>query len=151
MNNITITIAKGELMKSAESLLWKYGVATENDGNAKQTHNIKADSVGHAVDLRVLGDTFSKRFDQSVDLVRDYLTSVSGADIKTVALAFSTRWKGSAYTLQDAVTKYILDGMMTDYLIVTAPNEVKMYESQLEDDKKNIVSIIHSLGKPAIA
>lgn len=155
MQNITIDISKSELVKSAESLLWKYGVATDVEKNAKSVNNVKADSVSRPVDARVLKDSFDKRFEQVTNILMDFITDIQHGGYKnspiSVLLSFSSRWKGKATMLQEAVNKYILDGMMVDWLNVTAPSEATTYLSQIDGDKKNITNIAYSLGKPEIA
>lgn len=155
---IQIDIVKSDMTANAESLLWKYGVTTENTG-AKQANNVKADSASKPVDNRLLSNSMVKRAAKAADLMHDFgatMTETQTADTPPVPIirytvSVSSRWLGTETMLKEALEKYILDGMMTDYLNVTAPDEAQMFSSQLAEDANTIKNIIYSLGKPAIA
>lgn len=158
MTTITIDIEKPKMIADAESLLWKYGVMTEGAG-VKQSNNVKSDSGSRTVDGRLLATAMTKRSAKAADIMHDFdatVTETNNSATPPVAVirftvSVSLRWLGTQTTLKEALEKYILDGMMTDYLNVTAPSEVQMYSSQLQDDVNAIKKIIYSLGKPAVS
>lgn len=157
MTPITIDIEKAKMTADAESLLWKYGVATEGAGT-KQANNVKSDSGSRPVDSRLLANSMMKRAAKAADIMHDFGTTIAEiatedtppVDVVRFTVNVSSRWLGTETTLQEALEKYILDGMMTDYLNVTAPGEVQMYSSQLADDINAIRKNIYSLKEPAV-
>lgn len=157
MTTITIDIVKADMTKDAESLLWKYGIAVENTG-ARQANNVKSDSGSRPVDSRLLANSMMKRAAKAADIMHDFSANVTEAQtadqppvpVIRFTASVSARWLGTATTLKEALEKYILDGIMTDYLNVTAPSEVQMYSSQLADDINAIRKNIYSLKEPVV-
>lgn len=151
MQVVPITILKDTIATSMETLLWKYGSAIEGADNFKQVYNTKA-AGNNAVDARVIDDSWETRTEEAIGFLRDFAPTVEAtAGSKVVTLNMSSRWGGSQGTLKAALEKYILDGMMHDWLTATAPNEAPMYGNRLAEDEKKIKADVYSLRKPAIA
>ena len=148
MVEVTLSISKSGIIQVVESLAWKYAVAKDNGNNVKQTNNTKADGAGRAVDNTILSDSFSKRFNDVVDLVRDFLYSVTGTDPKVITIAVSGRWGGDQNALTDAVKDYITNGMMADWLNATANGDAQAYASLREGNRSAITNMVYSLKKP---
>jgi hypothetical protein len=134
MEPITIDIYRDNMTKNAESLLWKYGVAVENTG-VRQANNVKSDSDSRPVDSRLISDSMVKRAAKAADLMHDFGATVAPNSMSDdrppqpiirYTVNMSSRWLSSTAILREALEKYILDGIMTDYLNVTAPSEVQM-------------------------
>lgn len=152
MQTIVITILKDGIATSMETLLWKYGSAIEGAENFKQVYNTKSSKATNAVDARVIDDAWETRTQEAIDFLRDFAPDVNQtAGSKVVTLQMSSRWGGNQTTLKAAMEKYILDGMMHDWLTATAPNEAALYGNRLADDEKKIRTDAYSLRKPAIA
>jgi hypothetical protein len=149
---INITIGKAELVKTVESLLWKYGNATEGADNYKQVWNTKAEHGANTVDDRVLTDGFKKRSREAIDILREFIVGNINYDVTTgspsVVLSMPTRWVGKETLLQSAVDGYVADGMMVDWLNVTAPTEAAIYVTKLQQDKTNIETELYKRGIP---
>lgn len=149
MQTIVITILKDTIATSMETLLWKYGSSIEGAENFKLVYNTKSSRSTNAVDARVIDDSWETRAQEAIDLLRDFVLSVSQtAGSKVVTLSMPDRWAGSQPTLKAAVEKYITDAMMSDWLTVTAPNEAVLYTNRLEGDEKKIKVNIYSKGAP---
>lgn len=149
---INITIGKAEIVKTVESLLWKYGGAIEGAENYKQVWNTKAEHGANAVDNRVLTDSFVLRSREAIDLLREFVDGNISYDAETgspsVYLSMPTRWVGSETLLQSVVDGYVADGMMVDWLNVTAPTEAALYATKLQQDKTNIEKELYKRGAP---
>ena len=148
---INITIVKAELVKTVESLLWKYGNAIEGAENYKQVWNTKAEHLANAVDGRVLEDGFKKRAREAIDLLREFIyreIDYNDDGDAAVVLHMPTRWVGKETLLQSAVDGYVTDGMMADWLNVTSPTEAAIYSTKLPQDKTNIETELYKRGKP---
>lgn len=152
MQTIVITILKDNIATSMETLLWKYGSAIEGAENFKLVYNTKSSKSTNAVDARVIDDSWETRTQEAIDQIRDFSPEVTEtAGSKVVTLEMSDRWEGSGQRLKAAMEKYILDGMMHDWLTATAPNEAALYGNRLGEDGKKIKTNAYSLRKPAIA
>lgn len=153
MQTITISFTKANIITSIESLLWKYGAAVETTENFKTVYNIQSMSRSNNVDLRVLADSFLTRTREALDMLRDFMSGSISFDSTTgdpsVTINMSARWLGRQDTLQKALNKYVCDGIMFDWLTVTAPTEAAIYSKQLDIDEKEAKSNLYSLGKPA--
>lgn len=147
---INITIGKAELVKTVESLLWKYGNAIEGAENYKQVWNTKSEHGANAVDGRVQEDGFKKRAMEAIDIMREFIVGDidTATDSISVELSMPTRWVGKETLLQSAVDGYVTDGMMADWLNVTAPTEAAIYSTKLQQDKTNIETELYKRGKP---
>lgn len=148
---INITIGKAELVKTVESLLWKYGNAIEGAENYKQVWNTKAEHGAYSVDNRVLTDGFVKRSREAIDLLREFIYGeiiYSTDGDAAIVLNMPTRWVGKETLLQAAVDGYVADGMMVDWLNVTAPTEAALYATKLQQDKTNIETELYKRGTP---
>ena len=151
MQTVTITIDKTELLKTVESLLWKYGAAIEGADNYKQVFNTKSEHGTFAVDNRVLSDSFGTRSKQAIDIMRDFVHGNINYDENgspTVTLSMPERWNGRAATLSAKLIKYVTDGMMADWLVVTVPAEAPMYSTQLPQDETDIKVELYAKGTP---
>lgn len=152
MQQITITIDKVELLKTVESLRWKYGSATEVADNYKQVYNTKAEHGANAVDNRVLSDSFATRTKLAADMMRDFIQGNIAYDAETgsptITLSMPDRWRGRLATLTAKLVKYVSDGMMNDWLTVTAPSEAPMYSTQLQQDETDIKVELYAKGTP---
>jgi hypothetical protein len=150
MAQITITIDKGAAVTSVESLLWKYGKSIEGAENYKQVYNTHAAHGSNAVDNKVLTDSFVKRSKEAIELMRDFLYQVvySVDDSTGVTLDMPTRWASNAVLLQAAVSRYVEDGMMADWLNVTAPSEATIYTTRLPQDTTDIRVELYSKRQP---
>ena len=150
MQTVIVTLSRDEMATSIETLLWKYGSAIEGAENFKAVYNTKSDRSKNAVDARVIDDSWETRSQEAIDALRDFAPSVSeSAGSKVVTLSISDRWGGSANTLRGAMERYIVNGMMADWLSATAPSEAPMYANQLADCALRIASIVNSLNPPA--
>ena len=151
MQTVIITILEDALAASMESLLWKYGSAIEGADNFKLVYNTKSSRTSNAVDAHVIDDSFETRAQEAIDYLRDFMPEVEEtAGAKQITLSMSNRWSGSQKTLKAAMEKYILDGMMNDWLTATAPTEAAIYGARLDDDVNKIKADIYSLRKPII-
>lgn len=154
MQTITITFTKSSIVTSIESLLWKYGASIETTENFKHVYNTQASSATNNVDAKVLSDSFRERTHEAIDIIRDFMDGAISYDPvtgdPTVTLKMSDRWLGRQRTLKNALDNYVEDGMLFDWLSVTAPQEAAVYGNKLAADEKEIVANINSLGKPTI-
>jgi hypothetical protein len=73
--------------------------------------------------------------------------TTSGTDY-VITFDTRSRWAGSETTLTSLVKNYILDGMMVDWLNVTAPNEAAIYVARLPQDKENIIVELYKKKEP---
>ena len=144
-----ITISSTVLTKEFEGLVWKYANAVEGDNNDKAVHNIKADSVNDALDSFLNNYNVSKHINEIVSMMNDFgsLFTTSGTDY-VITFDTRTRWAGSVTTLASLVKDYILDGMMVDWLNVTAPSEAAIYVARLPQDKENIIVELYKKKAP---
>lgn len=148
---INITISKTERFKSVESLLFKYGDAIENAENYMQVFNAKAEHGADAVDNRVLSDSFDTRAKEAMELLRDFMEGeiTHGTEGNySVQLSMPSRWIGRGTLLQSAVDRYVEDGMMNDWLNVTAPNEAAIYATRITQDETAINVELYKKGAP---
>jgi hypothetical protein len=158
MVTVSIVLNKTQVVKSVEVLLWKYGGAIENNENYKLVYNTKSDSDNNAIDSRLLMDSLQERAHEVCDIMRDYGSEYDDHTIPgTIAIAaeMSDRWTGAAATsggnnttLNDLVMRYVTDGMMADYLNVTAPTEAAVYANRLQSDEQKLKDNIYSLNPP---
>ena len=156
MAQVTITLAVSAMVLDAESLLWKYGNGIEGEGNDKAVNNVKSDGGSKAVDAHVLEASCVGRVNEVVEMLYDFSPAVAeSSGTYTIGLTMSDRWGGETptaktATLTAAMKKYILDGMMSDWLNVTAPSEASVYTNKLAGDAREIRNNIYTLNKPAI-
>lgn len=151
MQTVNITISKDALVKSVENLLWKYGKAIEDADNYKQVYNVQSEHGAHTVDNKVLSDSFVRRSKEAIDLMREFVTgNISyGTDgSPAFVLNMPERWIGKEALLQAAVNRYVEDGMMADWLNVTAPNEAAIYTTRLTQDSTDITVELYKKGRP---
>lgn len=149
--NVSIQINRDNIATTMETLLWKYGSAIEGAENFKQVYNTQSDRTNNTLDARIVNDSWETRTQEAIDLLRDFSPTVtSGTGTKTIAMTMSNRWLGSEETLKAALERYIVDGMMCDWLNATAPNEAPQYSSRIPNDEKKIKDNIYSLGKPTL-
>lgn len=151
MQTIIITLSRDEIATAVENLLYKYGKGIEEAENFIKVYNTMSSRAKVSVDAHVIDDSWETRTQNAIDFIRDFNPTVTAsAGSKVVSLSMSDRWGGSQPTLKAAMERYITDGMMNDWLEVTAPNEATIYGNRLESDEKRIKNIIYSLGKPAV-
>lgn len=151
MQTVNITISKDALMKSVESLLWKYGRTIEGADNYRQVFNVQSEHGAHPVDEKVLSDSFSRRSKEAIDLMREFFTGNINYDTDgspAFVLNMPERWIGKEALLQAAVNRYVEDGMMSDWLNVTAPNETAIYTTRLTQDSTDITVELYKKGRP---
>lgn len=149
MQIVVITILKDTIATSMETLLWKYGSSIESAENFKLVYNTKSSRAKNAVDARVIDDAWETRTQEAIDFLRDFAPDVNQtAGSKVVTLSMSSRWRGSQSTLKAAMEKYILDGMMADWLNTTAPTEAAIYATRLQQDTENIITELYTKGAP---
>ena len=152
MTTVSITITKAEILKSVESLLWKYGKAIEGVDNYKQVYNTHSQNGTNNVDARVLGDSYTTRVREVADIMRDFvignISDNGTTGVTTITLSMPTRWSGLQDTLQKRVNKYVVDCMMFDWLTATAPAEAPMYGNQIVKDEQDIKVELYAKGRP---
>lgn len=152
MANINITISKSDMFSTVESLLWKYGKTIEGVDNYKQVYNTHAEHGANAVDNKVLTDAFVKRSREALDVLKEFISGSVSYDVSTgnpsVTLAMPTRWGSQQSLLQAAVNRYVEDGMMADWLNVTAPTEATIYSTRLPQDETDIRVELYTKKQP---
>lgn len=152
MANINITISKTDMFSTVESLLWKYGKAIEGADNYKQVYNTHSEHSANAVDNKVLTDSFIKRSREALDVLKEFISGTVSYDASTgspsVTLAMPSRWGSQQTLLQAVVNRYVEDGMMADWLNVTAPSEATIYTTRLPQDTTDIRVELYSKRQP---
>ena len=152
MADINITITKADMVATVESLLWKYGKSIEGAENYKLVYNTLSEHGANAVDDKVLSNSFVKRSREAIEVLRDFISGNIGYDATTgsptVTLAMPTRWASRTALLQAAVNRYVEDGMMADWLNVTAPSEAAVYVTRLQSDATDIKVELYAKKQP---
>ena len=147
-----IVFDKTEITKSVGALLWKYGNTIEGADNFKLESNVKIDLSDNA-DKRTLDDSFFNRTNELANIMREFVSGdVSVADTGqtptynvTIPITMSTTWKGQQRVLKSHCDKYVIDGMMADWLNATAPNEAALYSLALKKDEENIIDELYAV------
>lgn len=152
MANINITITKANMVSTVESLLWKYGKSIEGADNYKLVYNTHSEHGVNAVDNKVLSDSFAKRSREAIEVLRDFISGNVSYNIATgdasVTLNMPTRWASKDTLLQAAVDRYVEDGMMADWLNVTAPTEATIFTTRLPQDETDIRVELYAKKQP---
>lgn len=152
MANINITITKANMVATVETLLWKYGKSIEGDANYKQVFNTQSEHGTYDVDNKVLSDSFIKRSREAIEMLRDFISGSINYDATTgdpsVTLNMPTRWASKDTLLQAAVDRYVEDGMMADWLNVTAPTEATIFTTRLTQDETDIRVELYAKKQP---
>lgn len=149
MTEISMTFNKSAAVKSVESLLFKYGAAIEGADNYRQVFNTQSDSTNDTLDEKAMSDTYDARSKEAFSMLKDFGVEVSLAgDVTTVSLSMPSRWNGKTAMLQGALERYIEDGMMADWLNVTAPGESSIYTNRLQQDVADINKELYTKGAP---
>jgi hypothetical protein len=104
------------------------------------------------VDDKVLSDSFTKRSREAIEVLRDFISGDISYDVHTgnpsVTLAMPTRWASKETLLQAAVNRYVEDGMMADWLNVTAPTEATIFTTRLPQDETDIRVELYAKKQP---
>lgn len=152
MANINISISKAAMVASVETLLWKYGKGIEGEANYKQVYNTQSEHSADTRDNRLLSDAFITRSREAIDLLKDFISGTisydAGDGSPAVVLAMPTRWAGQQTLLQAAVDRYVEDGMMVDWLSVTAPTEAALYAARVPQDAVDIRVELYAKKQP---
>lgn len=152
MANINITISKADMLKTVETLLWKYGKTIEGADNYKQVYNTQAEHSADLRDNRLLSDSFITRSREAIDILKDFISGTISYDANdgspAVVLNMPTRWASQQTLLQSAVNRYVEDGMMSDWLNVTAPTEAAIYNTRLPQDAVDIKVELYAKKQP---
>ena len=152
MANVSITISKAAMISTVESLLWKYGKSIEGVDNYKQVYNTHSEHGANAVDNKVLSDSYLKRSREAISILKDFISGNISYNVttndSTLTLAMPTRWAGKDSLLQAAVNRYVEDGMMADWLNVTAPQEATLYITRLPQDETDIRVELYAKKQP---
>ena len=147
--NQSIVISKTEVKTEFEVLVYKYANAIEGADNAKAVRNVKSDRVDDAADALLVDNSFDKRLKEVVGLMHDFEADANtSGDNVTVAFVVTSRWAGNTDTLLSMAKAYILDGMMTDWLNVTAPSEATVYVTRLQSDATDIKVALYAKKQP---
>lgn len=143
----TITIPVQNVKTEFESWVYKYANALEADG--KSVRNLKADRVDDTLDALLVNNSFDKRLKEVVSIMHDFGAVASASGNNTV-VTFNTsgRWAGTVAAVLSLVKTYILDGMMVDWLNVTAPSEAAIYVAKLPQDATDIKVELYTKGAP---
>lgn len=138
MSTVSVEISYYAISKRVRSLLWKYASAIEGADNYRQVYNVKHDPDDEADDT-VLQASFNARVDELVLLSRDFSPEKSTGGQKNLSgwiieIEVSDRWAGDEDTLLSLFERYIIDGVMADWLSVTSPQEAQVYTARLVAD-----------------
>lgn len=140
------------MVATVETLLWKYGKSIEGDANYKQVFNTQSEHDTYDVDKKVLSDSFIKRSREAIEMLRDFISGSINYDATTgdpsVTLNMPTRWASKDTLLQAAVDRYVEDGMMADWLNVTAPTEATIFTTRLTQDETDIRIELYAKKQP---
>ena len=140
------------MVATVETLLWKYGKSIEGDANYKQVFNTQSQHGTYDVDKKVLSDSFIKRSREAIEMLRDFISGSINYDATTgdpsVTLNMPTRWASKDTLLQAAVDRYVEDGMMADWLNVTAPTEATIFTTRLTQDETDIRVELYAKKQP---
>lgn len=144
-----IIISKQEIKTEFEVLTYKYANAIEGADNAKAVRNVKSDRIDDTADALAVDRSFEKRLKEIVGIMRDFSPeeSVSGENV-TLTFVITSRWSGTAASLQSLVKTYILDGMLAEWFNVTAPTEAAIYTARLPQDITDIKVELYTKGVP---
>lgn len=135
----SIAISKDDVKAEFEVLTYKYASAIEGDGKPKAVRNIKSDRLDDDADELLVNSSFDRRVDEVVGIMRDFnpITILSAGAI-TVVFEVTGRWAGREESLSSLVDRYIIDGMLSDWLSTTAPSEAAIYTAKLPQDISDI-------------
>jgi hypothetical protein len=135
--------------KLFEGLVWKYANAVEGEGNDKAVHNIKADTLNRDIDDFIYNGVTGHRLGEVLSIMHDFGPTMSATESQlTISFTATSRWAGSEEAMTTLVTRYMLDGLMVDWLNVTAPTEAAIYATKLQQDKTNIETELYKRGTP---
>lgn len=150
MTTVSMVFTKSVIVASVETMLWKYGMAIENPENYKKVFNTQSDSKNNTVDMRMVSDSWDSRTKEAFGLLKDFNPTVSEQPqgVTNVSIVMPARWIGKTNVLKDALDRYITDGMMADWLSVTAPDESAIYANRLQQDVTKINVELYSKGAP---
>lgn len=145
----TFTIYLTGFKKLFEGLVWKYANAVEGEGNDKAVHNIKADTLNRDIDDFIYNGITGQRLGEVLSIMHDFAPTMSATQSQlTISFTATSRWAGSEEAMTTLVTRYMLDGLMVDWLNVTAPNEAAIYVARLPQDKENIIVELYKKKEP---
>lgn len=147
MSQFTILI--DEVVNEFETLVWKYANSIEGEGNDKAVHNIKSNQADVDIDTLLAENNLYKLLNEVLSIMSDFSPTFA-ITTNTITVTFTTRnrWAGRDVTLASLVKTYILDGMMVDWLNVTAPSEAAIYVARLPQDKENIIVELYKKKAP---
>lgn len=146
---VMIEISKPNVKTEFEVLVYKYANAIEGQDNAKAVRNVKSDRIDDVADALLVDNSFDKRLDEVVSLMHDFSVSVNAVgNNMNVAFSVPTRWAGLSDNLLSAAKRYIIDGMMIDWLNVTSPTEAAVYTARLPQDKTDILVELYAKKQP---
>lgn len=153
MRYITISFNKAGILREVETLLYKYGSTIEGADNFKQVYNVKSNSAEATEDAQLMTASFKKMAYKFAGVAKEFLqgpiseiTSGNETTGYSMTLALSDNWGSSAPMLQQIADKYVEDGMMADWLKVTAPNEAALYSVALKQDEGEIITELYAVG-----
>lgn len=149
MQAVTIYINKNNITSLMEALVYKYANMVDNESNPKAVRNIKADIAADTVDQLIAGGYWTRRVNEVIHIMKDFVNSVTDSDEVAISLSMTNQWNGNTNALQSLACQYVIDGLMADWLTVTAPAEVPMYANKLPQDEDNIRAEIYSKGEPS--
>ena len=147
MSTKTINISKHNVKTEFEALTWKYANSIDAENSSKPIHNMKPDRVDDAVDAFVVDAAFDRRMNEVSGFMSDFSATASESN-GDVVLTFTvtSRWSGSLPALQSLVKTYVLDGMMAEWLNLTAPGEAAIYTTKLPQDIQDIKAELYKKG-----
>lgn len=150
MITFNLNIVKADLALAMETLLWKYGSAIEGADNFKIVYNTKSDRAHNTLDASIIDNSWDTRSDEAIAFLKEFVSQVTttASTSKVIAMSVTNRWGGNQTALFSLVKKYILDGMMSDWLAVTAPSEAPMYSTRLAEDEMRIKAELYTKKQP---
>ncbi|MBO4787018.1 MAG: hypothetical protein J5510_08120 [Prevotella sp.] len=150
MQTFNITISKETIAKMMETLVYKYANSIDTEkGNYKGVRNVKSDRVDDVADALVVDGSFGKRCREVLAVVHEFATySDSTPAAPVFSFSIPTRWNGKKEALQAHMEQYVLNGIMSDWLNVTAPSEAAIYTAKLPQDLSDIKVELYKKGTP---
>jgi len=154
MREITINFNKSEIIKLFRSKVYKIAEAMANDQNIKAVYNIKHGGEADVVDDRISESFYVDRLAILCSILADYMTNtietVNGVERDRIAIILkvpSTSTVTNA-VITPAVKDYITDGMVCDWIGLTAPGAQKQFNISVDDAEAKIKRIIYSKTAP---
>lgn len=147
--NKSIVISESGVKTEFEVLVYKYANAIDGENNAKSVRNVKSDRNDDAADALLVDESFGRRLKEAVSMMHDFGASAtaSGGSV-TISFEVTSRWSGSEESMQSLVSRYILDGMLSDWFNATAPSESAIYTNRMAQDKTDIITELYAKGAP---